>query len=145
MAQRQRNLQIARERGRLWRCPSESDAIRRLIQQWALAPAPKLPVRALARKLSVWPSYVRRTRDKALRVGVDTELRATWEELARARELTELGRFREPDMFAPIRPAPPPRPTGVHVSVEEYERQRRKADQAATLERLRERLARKPR
>lgn len=77
LAQRRRNLRIARECGRLWRCRDESDAIRRLVQQWAFDPAPKLSLRALARKLGVRPSYVRRIRDKAQHDGVDTRLRAT--------------------------------------------------------------------
>jgi hypothetical protein len=104
VAQRRRNLRIWRERGHLWRLESESQAIKRLIWQWVCEPVPKLSVRALARRLRVWPSYVRSTRDKAQRDGVDTQLRATWDELARARELTNLGREKAPELFTPQPP-----------------------------------------
>jgi hypothetical protein len=146
LAQRRRNLLIARERGRLWRGHSESQVIRRLIRQWVCDPQPKPSARALARKLRVWPSYVRRVARKGLCQGADVpaEQRVTWDELARARELTELGRFRMPDLFTPAPPSPPEnkhRADGpAPISVEEYERQRREDDIAAALERLRARL-----
>jgi hypothetical protein len=145
LAQRRRNLRVARERNRLWRCQRESDAIRRLIQQWEFDPAPKMSVRALARKLGVWPSYVRRIRDNAKREGLDVRLRATWDELAKARDVTERGREQMPELFAPVRSrrAPVSKLSAdgpAHVSPEEFERTRRAADTEAALERLRQRL-----
>ena len=141
LAQRRRNLRIWRERGHLWRGYSESQAVWRLIRQWTFDPQPKPSGRALARMLGVWERYVRKVRDKALRDGVDAGLRATWEELAHARNATERAREQMPELFAPVRLAPPQRTNGpAHVSPEEYERQRGDADIAAGLERLRERL-----
>lgn len=146
LAQRRRNLRIWRERGHLWRSYSESQAIRWLIWQWTLDPEPKLSGRALARRLGVWERYVRKVRDKALNQGADRlpAHRTTWEELARARDLTGRGRYLRPDLFTPVPSSPPEnkRPANgpAHVSPEEYERQRRTADTEVALERLRERL-----
>lgn len=146
LAQRRRNLRTWRERGHLRRGYSESQAIWWLIWQWTFDPAPKLSGRALARKLGVWERYVRKVRDKALDQGADRlpAHRTTWEELARARDLTERSRYRMPHLFTPALFAPPETKRSAdspaHVSPEEYERQRRAADTAAALERLRERL-----
>jgi hypothetical protein len=105
LAQRRRNLRIARERGRLWRSYSESQAIWRLIWQWTFDPQPKPSGRSLARKLGVCERYVRKVRDKALDQGANRlpAQRTTWEELTRARDLTGRGREREPDLFWPVR------------------------------------------
>jgi hypothetical protein len=146
LAQRRRNLRIWRERGHLRRGYSESQAIWWLIWQWTFDPQPKLSGRSLARKLGVWERYVRKVRDKALDQGAARlpAQRTTWEELARARDVTERSREQMPDLFTPASSAPPEskrRADGPpHVSPEEYERQRREADIAAALERLRERL-----
>ncbi|MGC1256138.1 MAG: hypothetical protein WA867_11325, partial [Candidatus Acidiferrales bacterium] len=121
-------------------------AIGWLIWQWTFDPQPKLSGRALARRLGVRERYVRKVRDKALVQGADRlpALRTTWEELARACDVTERSREQMPELFAPVRPAPPEskrRADGpAHISPEEYERQRREADSAAALERLRKRL-----
>jgi hypothetical protein len=146
LAQRRRNLRIWRERGHLRRGYSESQAIWWLIWQWTFDPQPKPSGRALARRLGAWERYVRKVRDKALKQGANRlpVQRTTWEELTRARDLTERGREREPDLFWAVRSqaAESKRPADgpVHVSPEEYERQRRAADTEAALERLRKRL-----
>ncbi|MGC2734662.1 MAG: hypothetical protein WA212_12270, partial [Candidatus Acidiferrales bacterium] len=107
LAQRRRNLRIWRERGHLWRGYSESQAIGWLIWQWTFDPQPKLSGRALARRLGVRERYVRKVRDKALVQGADRlpALRTTWEELARACDVTERSREQMPELFAPVRPA----------------------------------------
>jgi hypothetical protein len=93
----------------------------------------------------VGESYVRKVRDEALSEGTDTlpERRTTWDELARAREVSEWAREQMPELFAPLRPAPLQPTNGpAHISPEEYERERREADIAAALDRLRKRLRR---
>jgi hypothetical protein len=90
---------------------------------------------------------VRKVRDKALDQGAARlpAQRTTWDDLVRARELTERSREQMPDLFTPAWSAPPEskrRADGPpHVSPEEYERQRRDASTAAALGRLHERLA----
>ena len=147
LAQRRRNLRTWRERGHLWRSYSESQAIWWLIWQWTFDPQPKLSGRALARKLGVRERYVRKVRDKALDQGADRlpAHLSTWEELTRARDVTERGRYQMPELFTPAPSAPPENKRPVdgpaHVSPEEFERQRCEADIAAALERLRKRRA----
>jgi hypothetical protein len=130
--QRRDNVVKARASGmvKVWRCNDESVIIRQLIRQWAVAPEPKLSGRALARKLKVRESYVRRL---ATSEGVEIGRRVTWDDLDAARIVTESLRLANPGLFAtprasaePQEPTPTVHPrdpldaTAAHAAVERF-------------------------
>lgn len=144
LAQRRRNLRIARERRRLWRGYSESQVIRQLIRQWAFDPPPKPSERALARTLEVRPSYVHKVQREALSAGADVqcERRINFDDLAKARRVTSKLREHEPALFAPeLRSYSENASTPPWVSPEEQAEGRRRADVNSALERLEKRRA----
>jgi hypothetical protein len=87
-ARQQRRANVARARAsgtvKVWRCQDETVIIKQLIRLWASQPEPKLSGRALARKLRVWESYVR----KVSRGGGSPGRPVTWDDLERARSRT---------------------------------------------------------
>lgn len=142
LAQRRRNLRIARERRRLRRGYGESHVIRQLIRQWAFDPPPKLSERALARTLKVRPSYVHKVKDEALSAGADAqcERRLSFDDLAEARRVTSTLREHDPALFAPEpRSYSESASTPPWVSPEQQAEERRRADVNSALERLEKR------
>jgi len=98
---RRRNLSRTRLRSAI-----ESQIIKRLIWQSLFEPAPRQSQRALARQLGVWRSYVDKVQKQAAD-GLDalaSGRRVTFEDLAKARELSDRIKLEEPSSFSSAPP-----------------------------------------
>jgi hypothetical protein len=97
--QRRDNIVKARASGavKLWRSHDESLVIGQPIRQWAVESEPRLTGRALARKLNVRESHVRKLRDGSI---AHAQQRVTWDDLDKARSVTERLRLSNPTLFA---------------------------------------------